>query len=344
MGLQILNPNEYPDWDALLLRSRNHSFFHTSAWAKVLETTYRFKPLYFVLLEEGQIALLMPLMEVYSPLKGKRGVSLPFTDQCTPHVLKKEFLQGAVQCAIEYGKEKKWRYIEWRAGEYFAERISPWEAYYVHDIDLVKPESGLFSVLSDNNRRNIKKAIREGVAVKIGQSFDSIESFYRLNCITRKRHGLPPQPFTFFKYVFEYIISKGCGTVVSASHKEKVIAASVFFHFGTSALFKYGASEMENQNLRPNNLIMWEALKWYSHQGFKTMNLGRTELENHGLLQYKRTWGAKESLLKYYRYDIRKKTYLKKRPGSGDLYTRLFARTPTSILRIIGRLFYKHAG
>jgi hypothetical protein len=283
-------------------------------------------------------------MEVYSPLKGKRGVSLPFTDQCTPYFQKKEFLQDAVQSAIDYGEKNKWKYIEWRDSPYFAESISPWEAYYVHDIDLAKTESRLFADLSDSNRRNIKKAIREGVTIKVDQSFDAIESFYRLNCLTRKRHGLPPQPFSFFKNVFEHIISTGYGTVVSAFHKEKVIAASVFFHFGTRALFKYGASEMEHQNLRPNNLIMWEALKWYNNNGFKTMNLGRTEPKNKGLLQYKRTWGAKESLLKYYRYDIRKQACLQKRPGRGDLYTRLFAQTPIIILRIIGRLFYKHAG
>jgi hypothetical protein len=344
MEFQILNPSEYPNWDALLLRSNDHSFFHTSSWAKVLETTYRFKPLYFVGLEGGQAALLIPFMEIRSPLKGKRGVSLPFTDLCTPHVQKKEFLRSAVESVIDFGKENKWRYIEWRASEYFSEETPAWDAYFVHDIDLVKPEAELFSRLSGSNRRNIKKATREGVTVKIDQSNDSLKSFYRLNCLTRKRHGLPPQPFSFFKNVFEYVISEDYGTVFSAFHKEKVIAASIYLHFGTKALFKYGASEIEHHNLRPNNLIMWEALKWYRHQGFKTMNLGRTELAHHGLQQYKRTWGAKERLFKYYRYDIRKKIFLQKLPGGENLYMRLFARTPTFVLRIIGRLFYKHVG
>lgn len=344
MGFRILNPIEYPDWDSLLLSSNNHSFFHTSAWAKVLETTYRFKPLYFVLLEKEQVVFLMPLMEVDSPFKGKRGVSLPFTDLCTPYAAKREFLHDAIKGAIAYGEQNKWRYIEWRAGEYFDEGISPWTAYYVHDIDLNKPESELFSGLSSSTRRNIRKAKRKGVTVKIDQSIDSVKSFYRLNCITRKRHGLPPQPFKFFKNIFEHILSQGYGIIVTASHEEKVIAASVFFHFGTNALFKYGSSKMEHHNLRPNNLIMWEALKWYCQQGFKTMNLGRTELEHHGLLQYKRTWGTKENLIKYYRYDIRKKAFLQKPPGSTNFHTSLLVRTPTILLRLIGHLFYKHTG
>jgi hypothetical protein len=344
LNIRIINPVEYLDWDSLLLQSNNHSFFHTSAWAKVLQESYGFLPINFVMFEKDRFSMIIPMMEVHSPLIGKRGVSLPFTDQCSPYYLKMENLQDGVQSVIKFGENNKWRYIDWRDGGYFTERIPPWEVYYKHDIDLDKSESGLFSVLNDNNRRNIKKAIRENVTIKIDQKFDSMKSFCQLNCITRKRHGLPPQPFTFFKSVFTNIISPGDGAIISAFYKENMIASSVFFHFGKNVLFKFGASEMEHQNLRPNNLIMWEAIKWYRHRGFESINLGRTERHNQGLLQYKRTWGAKESLVKYYRYDVDKKTYRQKRQGSGDFYTKIFARTPKFLLRIFGRLFYRHAG
>lgn len=344
MKLEIINPVEYPHWDALLLCSNNHSFFHTSAWAKALESTYRYRPLYFAIVEEGNIALLMPMMEVRSPFQGKRGVSLPFTDFCTPQVQKQTSLPDAVQSAIAYGEKNKWRYIEWRAMDYFVERISAWTVYFVHEIDLVQPESILFSNLKSSNQRNIRKAIRERVNIKIDHSFDSVKSFYRLNCITRKRHGLPSQPFLFFENVFEHVLSKGYGAIVSASYEEKMIAASVFFHFGRSVLFKYGASEMKHQHLRPNNLIMWEAIKWYKSQGFKTMHLGRSAPNHTGLLQYKRTWGAKETLLEYYRYDLRKKTFLQNPSVNSALYNKIFARTPIFLLRLIGSILYKHVG
>ena len=45
---------------------------------------------------------------------------------------------------------------------------------------------------------NIKKALKEGVEVQLHNSFESVKSFFKLNCMTRKRHGLPPQPFKFF--------------------------------------------------------------------------------------------------------------------------------------------------
>jgi hypothetical protein len=344
LRFEIVNPSEYPDWDALLLRSDDHSFFHTSAWARVLAKTYRFKPLFFMAQEDSRLVFLMPLMEVRSFVTGNRGVSLPYTDHCAPYMTKNEFLPDAVREAIAYGEHHRWKSIEWRDPGYFPENPSSWKEFYFHDVDLDRTEAALFAGLSDNNRRNIKKAVREGLTVNIEQSLESMRKFHRLNGLTRKRHGLPPQPFAFFKNVHESILSQGLGHVVSVSYENKTIAASVFFHFGASAIYKYGASEMKHQNLRANNLIMWEALKWYRARGFRTMSLGRTDAENQGLLRYKRTWGAKESVLKYYKYDLTKKALFPPEPAAGEIMNRLFARFPTAVLRLIGRLIYRHFG
>jgi len=343
MNLEIINPIEYPDWDNLLIRNGDFSFFHSAAWAKVLKESYGYDPVYFVSIEAGRLSLLMPFMNIVSPLTGRRGVSLPFTDRCAPFFLRKELLGDAVERATGYSKKAGWKYIEWRDADYFPEGPYPWEVYYTHDLNLMRTESELFTSLKDSNRRNINKAIKEGVSIKIDRSLSSLKSFYRLNCLTRKRHGLPPQPFFFFKKVFDSVISKGYGIVVSAFHSNTMIAASVFFHFGVKVMFKYGASDMKYQNLRPNNLIMWEAIKWYRNHGYETLNFGRTELDNHGLLHFKRLWGAIESPLKYYRYDCKKKVYLQNIQRM-DFQIKIFSLTPASILRILGRLFYKHIG
>jgi hypothetical protein len=346
MSIYLTNPLKYPEWDAMLLRNENHSFFHSTSWARVLKETYRYDPLYFVSFRGSQLALLIPFMEVSSFITGKRGVSLPFADQCAPHITRKELLPEAVHYITNYGKTVGWRYVEWRDSSYFANGTTPSERYITHDINLVGTEYELFSLLRDSNRRNIKKAEREGVQVAISQSLDSLRSFYRLHCITRKRHRLPPQPFVFFKSIFDNVISAGQGIVVSARYSGDVIAASIYFHFGARALFKYGASDVAHQGLRPNNLVMWEAIKWYRDRDFLSLNLGRTELENDGLLQFKRMWAPAESPVNYFRYDIRKKVFLMKDFASrtSTILEPLFARAPATILRIIGSLAYRHIG
>jgi CelD/BcsL family acetyltransferase involved in cellulose biosynthesis len=344
MTLSVIDPLHHPEWDRLVLGSPGHSFFHSSAWARTLVASYGYQPVYLALPGEERFALLMPLMEVDSRLTGRRGVSLPFTDQSPVLASGAELFGEGVQAAVRHGGERGWRYIEWRDAGHHDDSLPASDLFYVHDVDLNRTAERLFSSLSDNNRRNIKKSQREGVAVAVGTSFGSIEAFGRLNLITRKRHGLPPQPSAFFRNVYEHILAKDHGVVVSASHQGRVVAASVFFHFGKKAIYKYGASDLAYQHLRPNNLVMWEALAWYNARGFETLSLGRTEMDNPGLLQFKRTWGGVERLAKYHRYDLQKKEFVPLRAPASARFERLFSRMPTGALRLVGRFFYKHAG
>jgi hypothetical protein len=344
MNLQILNPLEYPNWDDLLLTAENASFFHSSAWARVLAESYDYKPIYFTSLENGSLASLAPFMEINSWLTGKRGVSLPFTDECPQIAPDSEISQKMVKPIIDYGEKAGWKYIEWRNGGYFPEEAITSDCYFTHYVDLTQIERRLFSNLRDSTRRNIKKATKSGVVLEIGQSRSSLKSFYRLNCITRKKHGLPPQPFSFFAKVYDYIISKGQGTVFSALHSGKTIASAIFFNLGRKVIYKYGASDPGYQNLRPNNLIMWEAIKYYRAQGFETLNLGRTEPGNEGLLRFKNSLGAKETALEYHKYDLKRKRFVKKQANTVGLAHKVFARAPVGMLRLLGRLLYRHAG
>jgi hypothetical protein len=344
MAIHVVNPLEMPDWDERVLGGPDHSFFHSAAWARALVATYGFKPAYLVVPEGDRFALMMPLMDVNSRLTGRRGVSLPFTDQCPPSVLREDLFAQAVEAAVGHGEQRGWRYIEWRDAGRFEGTLPASELFHVHDVDLARTGPDLFRSLSDNNRRNIKKAQREGLAISVGTSLDSLEAFCHLNLITRKRHGLPPQPRAFFRNVHEHIIAREHGLVVSASHQGRVVAASVFFHFGKKAIYKYGASDLAYQHLRPNNLVMWEAMDWYNARGFETLSLGRTEMDNPGLLQFKRTWGGKERLAKYHRYELRKREYAPLRAPASARFESLFSRLPTWVLRLVGRAFYKHAG
>jgi len=343
MDLHVADPLEHPDWDARVLSNTDYSFFHSAAWARTLVESYGFRPSYLVAPGKDSFALMMPLLEVDSWLTGRRGVSLPFTDQCLTLAANDELRAEAVRFALRHGGERNWRYVEWRDAGCLEDQMPASELFYVHEVDLRRTEEEVFLSLSDNNRRNIKKARREGVTVRIGTAPDDIETFYRLNLITRKRHGLPPQPLVFFRKVVEHVLSRDQGIVITALHQGRAVASSVFFHLGRKAIYKYGASDMAHQHIRPNNLVIWEALAWYSARGFHSLSLGRTEMQNPGLLQFKRTWGGTERIAKYHLYDLRARDYVRLRAPASARFERLFSRMPTAVLRIVGRFFYRHA-
>ena len=82
--IQRVNPLEDAGWDVRLRTRPASSIFHSASWARVLQGTYGYAPAYFTLIEGDQLQALLPIMEVSSWLTGKRGISLPFTDECEP--------------------------------------------------------------------------------------------------------------------------------------------------------------------------------------------------------------------------------------------------------------------
>ena len=156
-------------------------------------------------------------------------------------------------------------------------------------------------------------------------------------------HGLPPQPFSFFRKIYQHIISKKKGIIVLASFDDKIIAGSINFHFGNKAIFKYGASDKKYLHLRPNNAVMWESLKYYIQNGYKHFHFGITELRNSGLAQFKRGWGTTERIIHYNRYDYAKAAFVSAGSEIKPPY-RLFRALPIPVLNMAGNLIYRHVG
>jgi len=342
VAVQGVNPAQHPDWDKLLALHPRRSFFHGAAWAKVLESTYGFTPTYFAINKAGAIQALLPLMEVDSWLTGRRGVALPFTDDCQPLSSGDDSFGRLVKSAMDFGRDRGWRYIELRGGKELFEGASPSLSFYGHCLNLVEDQDLMFAQLGGSVRRAIRKAVRCGVTVEISSSLDAIKTFHSLQCKTRKLHGLPPQSFAFFRNIYEHILSRNLGIVVLARHQGRLIAAAVYFHLGQQAIYKYGASDRSFQHLRGNNLVMWEAIKWHARNGSTTLDLGRTSLMNEGVRRFKLGWGVEEKLIEYVKYDLRQERFVSEPDESFGWYNRCFQMMPVFLSRMIGAALYRH--
>jgi Acetyltransferase (GNAT) domain len=345
--LEVINPIHFPKWDERVLSAKNYSFFHSSNWAKVLHESYGYSPLYFTLIDSGSIIAAIPCMEIKSIVTGKRAVSLPFTDYCEPIMgegWSDESFHSLVNHLIAYGRNMAWRSIELRGSIHSFEPSAPFYAFHGHVLDTSKKEDEIFSSFHDGTKRNIKKAIHEGVKVGVFDSLDSVREFYQLNCLTRKDHGLPPQPYRFFENLYEHVLSKTRGIVVLASHGGRYIAGAIYLHLGERAIYKYGASDRKYQRLRANNLVMWEAIKWLSQNGYKDLCFGRTEPENSGLKRFKDGWGTAARVIEYYNYDVSKEAFVGKSLQFNGFPKQIFSRLPQFLLKPTGAVLYKHIG
>lgn len=326
----------------MLERHPKGSVFHSSGWAKILSETYGYLPRYLLDRERGEIASLLPVMEVRSSLTGRRGVALPFSDYCDPIYSEGETLRESWSRLIAIGRSCGWKTIELRCREELPGAFRTSASFLHHLLDLQDGEEALFRNLRPSTRRNIRKAEREGVTVSISGSADAVGEFYRLNCMTRREHGLPPQPMKFFANLHRHILKTGGGFIVLAAYRGRVVGADLFLRFGSRAYYKYGASDRNVQHVRAANRVMWEAILHCSRAGLVSLCFGRTEPENEGLRQFKNGWGGTESELHYYRFSLAEERFLDAGPAVFGWHNRMFRAFPIVVSRAIGAMLYRH--
>ena len=343
-GLDVIDPLSYPAWNEHLLAAQQGSIFHTTNWLRVLQESYGYRPCYFVCFNEGRLDVLLPFMEVRSWLTGTRGVSLPFSDYCPLIIQEKTRFPKLLDQIITKARQRRWKFVELRGADEFLPAASPWICYYRHILILNGSEAQTFDKLRSNYRAKIKKAHQNNVTVEILRSPEAMSTYYHLHCLTRKRHGLPPQPASFFKKVHEHVISQNLGFVILASNQGKYVSGAVFFHFGKRAIYKFGAMDMSYQHLNPNYLVFWNAIQWLCRNGYDELCFGKTASDNKGLIQFKVGWGTEKVALNYYRYDTKPAAFIHNSKQNVEQGYYLFRKMPLSLLRLAGGALYPHVG
>jgi hypothetical protein len=335
-GPVTINPLADAAWDELVAAHAGATFFHTTAWARVLNDAYGHAPVYFA--GRGAGAALLPVMEVNSSWLGRRGVSLPFTDWCPMLGAEPELFEQA----LEHGRAHGWRYLETRGGAGIGRDAQPSVAFHGHSIDLTAGEARLFDNLEASVRRGIRKAAASPLRIEHSTARETMREYYALHCRTRRRHGLPPQPWRFFAAIARHALAAGHGTVISARLDGRMVAGAVFLHHGAEAIYKFGASDSAFQEHRPNNLILWEAIRHYSARGCRALHLGRTSLANGGLRRFKLGFGAREERLEYCRYDYAAGRFVAAADRAHHWLNGVFRVLPLPLLRLLGARLYPH--
>jgi CelD/BcsL family acetyltransferase involved in cellulose biosynthesis len=294
-GLDVLALDD-PRWQAFVARSASATPFHDPSWARVLATTYGLRAFALLLHDETAGA---PFL-VARGLTGRRvWVSLPYTDELP-------VLADNADAQRRFASE-----LATFAGRVGAPRVDlrtsvdglGWRREtpaVLHELDLQEDAEAVHRGFSKSQVvRAITRSEREGVTVRPARGMDDMRTFYALHQRTRRRQGVPVQPWRFFALMWEHIVAPGRGTVLVASHGSTPLAGAVFLHHNGTTIYKFGASDPEGWKRRPNHAIFWQAIREACARGDVRMDFGRTDLGNDGLRAFKSGWGARERPLVY---------------------------------------------
>lgn len=301
MKMLCVNPQTDPLWRQLVHQSAS-SVFHSPDWMRVLAATYDLDVHAYVMLDaKGTPQAGIPFCRIAS-FMGKRLVSLPFSDFCDPLI---------VDCS-------QWNYL---VSKLLAEdcpvlvrclhnslpladaRFTLAKQAKWHGLDLRPDLDILWSGLHDSSKRAIKKAQREGVLIRTARSKEELRAFFDLHLRIRKyKYRLLAQPYRFFENIWRQFIEKNTGLLLIASYQGNLIGGILLLEWKNTLYYKFNASAVDNLTHRPNDLLIWESIKYGKTKGHSCLDFGLSDQGQEGLVRFKRKFANEEKAIYFLRH------------------------------------------
>ena len=347
-----IDPQSDPRWDQFVESHPLGLICHLSGWKQVLEESFpQMKGRYLAILnDDNSIRAALPVFEIRSILTGNRLVSIPFATNCDPLISSNEDLRELLDSVIELSTKLRISRIELRALASWPlihdDRIGITIHYNSHQLSLDVSLEELIKTFSKQVRRKIKTFSKTDFNLQIAGSERDLLEFYHLYVKTRKRLGLPPQPYLFFQLLWGEFSPTKCITLLLVKYEGQLIAGLIMFKFKDRCSWDYLASDASFQNLHTTYFILWEAIKFAHSEGYKIFDFGRTSISNAGLMSFKNLWGTKIITLPKFYYP--EKLCLRSNDQEGsvsyELIRKISKYIPDSLFQSIGNFMYRHLG
>lgn len=342
MTTERLDPISDARWRRLVDAAPDALVFHHPAWLQLLRDEYGFRIETWALRDGEELAGGLPVADVRSRLTGRRLVALPFCDLCGP-IAAPDVPDLTPRLAEMIVAERRRAGVPLDIHEQLSDLpdATPSKSF-LHHVLALEPSSDVVerNFTTSALKRGARKAEKLGLRVERRTDTDGLDEFYALHLETRRHQGVPVQSKRFIRR-FVNLFTAGLGHVaLVVDESGQTAAAAVFLTFKGTITYKYGASRRAALNMRPNNLLFLDTIRWGCAQGMSRLDLGRTDLDNPGLRSFKLSWGAHERTLSY--------TWLSDRAPAGRgsgipaIAQTAIRRGPPILGRAVGKALYRH--
>jgi hypothetical protein len=343
MRVRVIDPINDPRWRTVVYRHPAAGIFHTPEWLSALQRTYRYETLAYVGMGFGdEITCGIPFCKVRSAITGHRLVSLPFSDHCQPLVANADELNELLSAVQSDIHRQRLKYVEIRPVSCDPPIAALQENSEValHRLDLSR---GAKALLEGFHKSCILRKLRSEDPLNYvhGRTDKFLATFYHLLMLTRRRHQVPPQPFAWFKHLRDCM---GQALSVHIALKDDIpIASIVTLSFKDILTYKYSCSDSSYNTDSGTIRLMWRIIRNATAQNVIELDLGRSDLNNPGLITFKNHWGSVQTRLVYFRYPAIRNTFVSQTPFALAA-KRLLTRMPDRLFTAVGGLLYRHVG
>jgi len=309
----LLSLADASEWRALVPASR--SFFGSVEFARISakQTGYD-AHLLLIEAETARVALpffLRPIAELKFAGTGEQRFDALTPDFTGPIVLRSDpsFGRNEFHAAVDAlfrgrGIVAGFMHLNpWSEGN---ELLEPARVRYNRDIVWVDVSLGPDRLWTDHFtyacRKNIKRAEREGIRVFEAHSVDHIREFHRIYIDTMIRTNALQEyrfPLEFFLRFFREMRDHARFTM--AERQGRIIGAILYTHDNDNIYSYLGGADVEFQQLRPSNAMVFDTIRWGAAQGKKRLVLGGGYRPDDGIFRFKASFSQHVARFSTYR-------------------------------------------
>jgi CelD/BcsL family acetyltransferase involved in cellulose biosynthesis len=157
------------------------------------------------------------------------------------------------------------------------------------ELDLRLSEDEIFARMTSACRRAIRKSVKEGVVVEPATGVEFADEYYaQLEQVFARQRLRPTYDVSRVRELIRCLEPTDRLLLLRARAPDgQAIATGIFPAMNAVAYFWGGASWRQHQILRPNEAIMWSAMRYWKGRGMTVLDMG-------GGGDYKRRYGPRE--------------------------------------------------
>jgi lipid II:glycine glycyltransferase (peptidoglycan interpeptide bridge formation enzyme) len=157
-------------------------------------------------------------------------------------------------------------------------------------VDLTLSEDELWMNMSKVSRQNIKKARKSNIEVSETRDIADFDGWWETYLETGERGKFVKQSYNMVKEVLE---TEEISRLFVARYEGKIVAGA-FVLLDRVPSWWLGGSLPDYWKHSPNNLLLWDVIRWSAENGYKQFDFGGAarEEEKHGPSEFKRKFGG----------------------------------------------------
>jgi FemAB-related protein (PEP-CTERM system-associated) len=340
-AVRAFQPGDERRWDEFVQSCAGGTFFHLSAWKRVIERAFGHRTYYLLCERAGAVTGVLPLTHVKSLLFGSSLISNAFGVHGGPIAADLESLRLLEREAVRLMDALGIPVLELRG---FSDTRADWSTradLYVNFARPIDPsiERNL-KLIPRKQRAMIRKAESNQLRSKIDNEIDRLYDIYAESV---RNLGTPVFSKNYFRILREEFAD--CSDIVTVTSEGCAVASVLNFYFRDQVLPYYGGGGHAARALAANDFMYWEVMRRACERGYRVFDFGRSKIGT-GSYAFKHNWGFEATPLTYQFRLAAGRTMPDLNPLNPkfQLFVALWKRLPLPIAAMLGPPIVKGIG